>query len=275
MSRRRKSKMQYRYYQVPDGCPFLTLLGQKWVQSYGKGIDYLHFHNYMEFGYCYDGRGELVIADKSFRFEGGQFSVIPQNCPHTTNSDPGTKSRWEYGGLGMPVFTFLLVEGFLNTSDYRRYLCSMAAAALVSEIPYDMAMEGKFADWTSQNAMVSMCICLLMLHFLQMFQERKGIGSHMAKFAVVLGAVLWVTLLRAQYGLCLVLLTAVFYLFYTKNVWKTVLGIIVSLLYVTGPLAFYLIGCYNGKRNDRVPKYVYYVFYPLHLLVFALIIQIL
>ena len=96
MSRRRKLKMQYRYYQVPDGSPFLTLLGQKWVQSYGEGIDYLHFHNYMEFGYCYDGQGELVIADKSFRFEGGQFSVIPQNCPHTTNSDPGTKSQWEY-----------------------------------------------------------------------------------------------------------------------------------------------------------------------------------
>lgn len=178
------------------------------------------------------------------------------------------------GGLGMPVFTFLLVEGFLNTSDYRRYLCSMAVVALASEIPYDMAMEGKFADWTSQNAMVSMCICLLMLRFLQMFQERKGIGSYMAKFAVVLGAVLWVTLLRAQYGLCLVLLTAVFYLFHAKNVWKTVLGIIVSLLYVTGPLAFYLIGCYNGKRNDRVPKYVYYIFYPLHLLVFALIVQV-
>lgn len=96
MSRRRKLKMQYRYYQVPDGSPFLTLLGQKWVQSYGEEIDYLHFHNYMEFGYCYDGQGELVIADKSFRFEGGQFSVIPPNCPHTTNSDPGTKSRWEY-----------------------------------------------------------------------------------------------------------------------------------------------------------------------------------
>ena len=29
-------------------------------------------------------------------FSGEQFSVIPQNCPHTTTSDPGTLSRWEY-----------------------------------------------------------------------------------------------------------------------------------------------------------------------------------
>lgn len=88
--------MEYRYYQMPEGSPLLALLGQKWTQSYGKGIDYLHFHNYLEIGYCYEGQGELVIAEKSYHFTGNQFSVIPPNCPHTTNSDPGTKSRWEY-----------------------------------------------------------------------------------------------------------------------------------------------------------------------------------
>ncbi len=105
MSKRKKSKMEYRYYQVPDGSPLLALLGEKWVQTYGEGIDYLHFHNYLEIGYCYEGQGELVIAEQSFRFRGNQFSVIPKNCPHTTNSDLGTVSRWEY--------LFVDVEGFL------------------------------------------------------------------------------------------------------------------------------------------------------------------
>lgn len=98
--------MEYRYYQVPEGSPILALLGQKWVQAYGEGIDYLHFHNYLEIGYCYEGQGELVIAENSYRFTGSQFSVIPKNCPHTTNSDPGTKSRWEY--------LFIDVDGFLR-----------------------------------------------------------------------------------------------------------------------------------------------------------------
>ncbi len=106
MSKRKKSKMEYRYYQVPDGSPLLALLGEKWVQTYGEGIDYLHFHNYLEIGYCYEGQGELVIAEQSFRFRGNQFSVIPKNCPHTTNSDLGTVSRWEY--------LFVDVEGFLQ-----------------------------------------------------------------------------------------------------------------------------------------------------------------
>lgn len=96
MGKRRKAKMEFRYYKMPDGSPVLALLGEKWVQCYGAGIDYLHFHNYMEIGYCYEGQGTLTIGEKDYRFSGDHFSVIPQNCPHTTTSDPGTISRWEY-----------------------------------------------------------------------------------------------------------------------------------------------------------------------------------
>ena len=49
------------------------------------------------------------------------------------------------------------------------------------------------------------------------------------------------------------------------------MGCIISLMYVTGPIAFYGIWCYNGVRKDRINKYVYYAFYPLHLLVLGVI----
>lgn len=88
---------------------------------------------------------------------------------------------------------------------------------------------------------------------------------------IVLAAVVWVSLFRAEYGLCMVLLTAVFYVFYTQNILKTVLGCIISLMYITGPLSFYGIWCYNGERKDRINKYVYYAFYPVHLLVLGVI----
>lgn len=96
MSKKRKEKIEFRYYQLPEGVPILALLGQKWVQSYGRDIDYLHFHNYMEIGYCYEGVGTLTLGEKNFRFEGDEFTIIPKNYPHTTNSDPGTVSKWEY-----------------------------------------------------------------------------------------------------------------------------------------------------------------------------------
>lgn len=174
------------------------------------------------------------------------------------------------GGFGIPIFAYLLVEGFMKTSNYRRYLLTMIAFAVVSEVPYDLAMSGKYVDWSSQNGLVTMCICLLMLYFLCMLKERSGGIYRAARFTIVVCAVAWTTLIRAQYGLCVVLLTAVFYLFHSKNVLKMVLGIIISLLYVTGPLSFYGIWCYNEQRKDTLPKYAYYIFYPLHLLVLGL-----
>ena len=64
MSRKKKMKMEYRFYEVPEKCPVLALLGEKWVQNYGYQIDYLHFHNMMEIGVCYYGEGTIVLEDK-------------------------------------------------------------------------------------------------------------------------------------------------------------------------------------------------------------------
>ena len=49
--KRKKPKMEFRYYQMPAGSPILALLGQKWVQNYGNDVDYLHFHNYLAIGF--------------------------------------------------------------------------------------------------------------------------------------------------------------------------------------------------------------------------------
>jgi len=106
MSKKRKPKIEFRYYKMPEGSPILALLGQKWVQSYGRDIDYLHFHNYLEIGYCYEGEGTLTLGERDYRFTGGEISVIPRNYPHTTNSDPGTISKWEY--------LFVDVDGLLE-----------------------------------------------------------------------------------------------------------------------------------------------------------------
>lgn len=102
--KKRKPKMEFRYYQLPAESPILALLGDKWVQEYGEDADWLHFHNYMEIGFCYYGGGELVLGDEQYRFKGGQFTVITRNFPHTTESDPGTISRWEYLFLDMEEF---------------------------------------------------------------------------------------------------------------------------------------------------------------------------
>ncbi len=178
------------------------------------------------------------------------------------------------GGMALPLFAFLLVEGFRHTSSYRKYLLSLLLFAVISEVPYDMAMSRSCLDFSSQNAMFALVICLLLVYFLHMVEGMKGVPGILVRLVLVFGAVVWAALFRTQYGLCLVLLAAVFELFHDRPAPKMLLGILISLMYVTGPLAFYGIWCYSGERKDRLPKYAYYVFYPLHLLVLALIVRI-
>lgn len=203
------------------------------------------------------------------RYTQQQFSDLLAQDPHMMFLAGVGSVMQLLGGMAVPLFAFLLVEGFRNTSDYRRYLLSVAGFALLSELPYDLAAYGRLWDLTGQNALCSVTVSLLMLYFLRMTEKRRGMAGAVIRAMMVLGGVVWVSVLRAEYGLSMILLTAVFYILYTKNVWKTVLGIIISLLHVTGPLAFYGIWCYNETRTDRLPKYAYYLFYPLHLLVFG------
>ncbi len=96
MSKKRKPKIEFRYYQLPEGSPILALLGDEWIRGYGWDTEYLHFHNYLEIGYCYDGTGTMILGEKECRYANGYFTVIPPNYPHTTTSDAGRYSRWEY-----------------------------------------------------------------------------------------------------------------------------------------------------------------------------------
>lgn len=96
MARKRKPKIEFRYYTMPKGSPMLVLLGEKWKMCYGEGYDRLHFHNYMEIGLCHEGQGVMKLDDETIPYEGGEFTIIPANFPHVTLSDPDTISYWEY-----------------------------------------------------------------------------------------------------------------------------------------------------------------------------------
>ena len=80
--KRKKPKIEFRYYQMSEGSPILALLGQKWVQTYGRGVNYLHFHNYLEIGYCYGGQGHMILGEDKVFFNGGEFTVIPPSSAY-------------------------------------------------------------------------------------------------------------------------------------------------------------------------------------------------
>ncbi len=103
-----KPRMEFRFYDIPKGDYVLPKLGKGWEQEYGIGYGrMLHFHNYMEIGYCYHGRGELLIEDRTYVYGNNMFTVIPENIPHTTISAPGNVCKWE--------FLFIDIKNFIRS----------------------------------------------------------------------------------------------------------------------------------------------------------------
>lgn len=99
--------MEFRYYEIPQNEPLLARMGDMWIMEYGWQVDFLHFHNLLEIGYCYYGEGDMIFDDTVCRFGSGAITSIPANYIHTTNSDEGTLGSWEY--------LFIDVEDTINT----------------------------------------------------------------------------------------------------------------------------------------------------------------
>ena len=171
------------------------------------------------------------------------------------------------GWLSVPVFAFLLVEGFQHTSSFKRYLLTMLGFAVVSEIPYDLAMSGSLWSLNSQNSLFTLSIYLIMLYGLRLYSGRKGAAVRVTQGLVILAAVLWCGMLGSAFGLCTVLLTATYYLVTERKGMRVLLGCAISAMYVTAPLSGFALWHYTGQRGWNGNKYLFYAFYPIHLLI--------
>ncbi len=96
MGRKKHDKIEFRFYELPQGENVLALMGERWVGVYGNRDrpNELHFHNLFEFGFCRYGSGSLLLGEKKTDYHDKMLSMIPANYPHSTVSDE--ISYWEY-----------------------------------------------------------------------------------------------------------------------------------------------------------------------------------
>ena len=178
------------------------------------------------------------------------------------------------GRLAFPLYCFLLVEGFLHTRDYWRYLVRMGLFALLAEIPFDLVLSGMPMDWGYQSVMVTLLIGLAGLGAYRWCVSRQ---LPIYGILVVVGAVLIGWLTQCDYGPEGVLLVFIFYLFsYSPMKRAVALGVWAVCfggLEIWAACAVLPIALYNGQRGNSRPwfKWAGYVFYPAHLLLLWLI----
>ena len=100
------------------------------------------------------------------------------------------------GRLGFPIFCFLLVEGFQKTRDVRKYAMRLGLFALLSEIPFDLAMRGSPFDFGYQNVYFTLFLGLFTLCAFEFFAKyRNASESRLWMLPMILGV-----LFAATYG---------------------------------------------------------------------------
>lgn len=173
------------------------------------------------------------------------------------------------GRIAFPIFIFLLLEGYEHTSNRKRYGIQLLIFAFLSEIPFNLALNGTIFYFGYQNVMFTLLLGYCAICFYES-NGQKGIDTWLKKYAGILVCILLGYIGKTDYGAFGVI--AIVLLYKIKKEKKGVLkvGAILFLWEITAPIAFLFLSKYNGKRGLRV-KYFFYWFYPIHLFLLSLI----
>lgn len=176
------------------------------------------------------------------------------------------------GRIAFPIFAFLIVQGYLHTSNVKKYLLRLFLSALVSEIPYNLFVHRKFFYFGSQNVMFTLFLGLLaILAIDKLFKEHKILA-----LASALLCCCTAYFIKADYKIFGVLLIISLFVF-SKNKFLSLgslafLNVGYSLimgiyLQISASLACIPIAFYNGKLGKYKLKWLFYLFYPVHMLI--------
>ena len=168
------------------------------------------------------------------------------------------------GRLAFPIYCFLLVEGAVHTSNWKKYVSRLILFALISEIPFDLARSGQIVAADAQNVFFTLSFGLLAVIILK---EQK---NRFAAWTAALALILTAEFLRTDYGGGGVMIILIFYLLREHMAAKS-LCFGAEIFWGSGGIENYAllalvpIVCYNGKKGPGGLKYLFYVFYPAHL----------
>lgn len=214
------------------------------------------------------------------------------------------------GRLSFPLFCFILVEGFFHTKNRKKYQQRLFIFAVLSEIPYDLAFGHLASDtvnipyllshlqdtssssltallshaFQQQNVLFTLFLGFTAMLWLENIQKSRSISITEIITVLIVFCCLS-EVFRTDCGAAGILCILVFYYVYKKRgsyialpLKNGLTGIApVALLTNISPFPVQLFAladclilrCYNGKKGTG-NKYLFYLFYPLHLLLLYL-----
>lgn len=207
-----------------------------------------------------------------------------------------TDYQWmtQVGRIAFPIFAFMTVEGFVHTSNLKKYMGRMLLFAVVAEIPFNLMYSDSVFYPYHQNVLWTFIIALSLM-YINECAKKKG------KWWLTLITAVSTCLLGYFIGIVTfidyngpgVLMVLVFYFFRGRKWWNYILQL-AAMYYINAELLqgltinFELFGhsfeivqqglallslpiiwLYNGRMGKKTKFFQYfcYAFYPVHMLV--------
>jgi hypothetical protein len=248
-------------------------------------------------------REAAVLKENKYKLETTSFSLhimamLFMLCDHLWGTIvPGNDWLTCIGRLTFPIYAFMLVEGYFHTKNLKKYVRRLLVFAILSEIPFNLAMGSSIFYPIHQNVLWSFLIAIGLIHWNEKVKEKKIwlrilVGLAAVCIAYIGGIVTFVDYYNAG-----ILMVLAFYAFRGRK-WWCYLGQLLCLGYINfeilggftymvqifgqtlfverqgfALLALIPIWLYKGKQgyHSRALQFSYYAFYPLHLLVLGLL----
>ena len=197
------------------------------------------------------------------------------------------------GRIAFPIYCYLIVEGYYHTKNVKKYMLRLFSFAIISQIPFSLAVFKSATELKNLNVFFTLffglvCVYLTDIAKKQYYMSKEHHNPDLVRYligvpvAIILIMIL-AMLIHTDYDAFGILLILLFYFFrqdQTKpitdkdNAMKFIwlfLSMAASIYVFVNPtelfalVAMLPIALHNHKKGPSM-KYVFYAYYPVHLL---------
>lgn len=210
------------------------------------------------------------------------FAVLFMCCDHIGKAFfPNSYFLYLLGVCSFPLFAFQIVQGYLHTSDVKKYLKRLSLFALISQVPFMLFIYKISGNIYKFNIFFTLSLGVLLIYIFDKVPNKiYKILSMLAIFAISI-------IFPIDYGFWGLLLILSFFILRNNKILFSISYILLCIskylplfFYYSKPIYLYFLICtiiplcfmllYNSKQGPKI-KAFFYMFYPIHLSIIYLL----